>query len=145
MDKNTETTASKPAALPNGADGFRDTAEKGMTQAKEMHEKMNTATTEAADLIRNSYSTAVKGMQDYNNKIIEFARANSNAAFDFVQKMSGMNSSSVFVELWAEHLRKQVETLTEQTKQLAALAQKATLATMEPIKTGVAEALNHAA
>jgi hypothetical protein len=64
-----------------------------------MHEKMNTATTEAADLIRNSYSTAVKGMQDYNNKIIEFARANSNAAFDFVQKMSGVNSSSVFVEL----------------------------------------------
>jgi hypothetical protein len=51
------------------------------------------------------------------------ARANSNAAFDFVQKMSGVKSSSVFVELWAEHARKQVETLTEQTKQLAALAQ----------------------
>jgi len=145
MDKNTETTASKPAALPNGADGFLDKAEKGMTQAKEMHEKMNTATTEAADLIRNSYSTAVKGMQDYNNKVIEFARANSNAAFDFVQKMSGVKSSSVFAELWAEHVRKQVETLTEQTKQLAALAQKATLATMEPLKTGVAEAFNHSA
>ena len=84
-------------------------------------------------------------MQDYNNKVIEFARANSNAAFDFVQKMSGVNSSSVFVELWAEHVRKQVETLTEQTKQLAALAQKVTLATAEPLKTGVAEALNHAA
>jgi phasin len=144
MDKNTETSASKPAALPNGPEAFRDTAEKGMTQAKEMYEKMNTATT-AADLIRNSYSTAVKGMQDYNNKVIEFARANSNAAFDFVQKMSGVKSSSVFVELWAEHARKQVETLTEQTKQLAALAQKVTLATAEPLKTGVAEALNHAA
>ena len=140
-----ETTASKPAGLPNGPDAFRDTAEKGMTQAKEMHEKMNTATTEAADLIRNSYSTAVKGMQDYNNKVIEFARANSNAAFDFVQKMSRVKSSSVFVELWAEHARKQVETLTEQTKQLAALAQKATMATVEPFKTGVAEALNHTA
>ena len=106
---------------------------------------MNTATTEAADLIRNSYSTAVKGMQDYNNKVIEFARANSNAAFDFVQKMSGVKSSSVFVELWAEHVRKQVETLTEQTKQLAALAQKVTLATAEPLKMGIAEAFNHAA
>ena len=116
-----------------------------MTQAKEMYEKMNTATTFLADLIRNSYSTAVKGMQDYNNKVIEFARANSNAAFDFVQKMSGVKSSSVFVELWAEHAPKQVETLTEQTKQLAALAQKVTLATAEPLKTGVAEALNHAA
>ena len=140
-----ETTASKPAGLPNGREAFREMAEMGTTQAKETYEKMNTATTEAADLIRNSYSTAVEGMQDYNNKVIEFAPANSNAAFDFVQKMSGVKSSSVFVELWAEHVRKQVETLTEQTKQLAALAQKATLATVEPLKTGVAEAPNHTA
>jgi len=147
MDKNTETSASKPVAFPkkDAPEAFRDLGEKGTAQAKETYEKMNAATTEAADLIRNSYSTAVKGMQDYNNKVIEFAHANSNAAFDFVQKMCGVKSSSVFVELWAEHVRKQVETLTEQTKQLAALAQKATLATMEPIKTGVAEALNHAA
>jgi alkylhydroperoxidase/carboxymuconolactone decarboxylase family protein YurZ len=33
----------------------------------------------------------------------------------------------------------------DKTKQLAALAQKATLATVEPFKTGVAEALNHTA
>jgi hypothetical protein len=59
--------------------------------------------------------------------------------------MSGVKSSSVCVELWAEHARKQVETLTEQTKQLAALAQKATMATVEPFKTGVAEPLNHTA
>jgi phasin len=97
------------------------------------------------DLIKNSYSTAVKGLQDYNNKIIEFAHANTNAAFDFVQKLSGVKSPSTFLELSTKHARKQLETLTEQTKQLAALAQKATLATAEPLKTGVAEAFNHAA
>ena len=101
-------------------------AEKGTTQAKETYERINAATTEAADLIKNSYSTAVKGMQDYNNKIFEFAHANTNAAFDFVQKMSGVKSPSEFLELWTEHARKQVETLTEQSKQLAALAQKVT-------------------
>ena len=44
-------------------------------------------------------------------------------------------------------LREQVETLAEQTKQLPALAQKVTLAIAiaEPLKTGVAEAFNHAA
>jgi phasin len=93
----------------------------------------------------NSYSTAVKGLQDYNNKAIEFAHANTNAAFDFVQKLSGVKSPSAFLELSTKHARKQLETLTEQTKQLAALAQKATLATAEPLKTGVAEAFNHAA
>ena len=39
---------------------------------------IDATTTEAADLIKISYSKAVKGMQDYNNKIIEFAHANTN-------------------------------------------------------------------
>ena len=142
MDNDTENTAPKPAGIPkkNAPQAFREIAEKGTTQAKETYEKMNAATTEAADLIKNSYSTAMKGMQDYNNKIIEFTQANTNAAFDFVQKVSGVKSPSEFLELWTEHARKQVETLTEQSKQLAALGKKVTLATAEPLKTGIAEA-----
>ena len=147
MDKNTETTAPKLASIPkmDAPQAFREMAEKGTTQAKETYEKINAATTEAADLIKNSYSTAVKGMQDYNNKIIEFTHANTNAAFDFVQKMSGVKSPSEFLELWTEHARKQVETLTEQSKQLAALAQKVTRTTAEPLKTGVSNPFNIAA
>ena len=144
MDMNTETTATKPAGFPkkDAPEAFREMAEKGTTQAKETYEKMNAVTTEAADLIKRNYSKTVKGMQDYNNKIIEFAHANTNAAFDFVQKMSSVKSPSEFLELWTEHARKQVEKLTEQTKQLA---QKVSLATAEPLKTGVAEAFNRAA
>jgi hypothetical protein len=59
--------------------------------------------------------------------------------------MSSVKSPSECLELWTEHARKQVEKLTEQTKQLAALAQKVSLATAEPLKTGVAEAFNPAA
>ncbi len=147
MDKNTETTAPKLASIPktDAPQAFREMAEKGTTQAKETYEKINAATTEAADLIKSSYSTAVKGMQDYNNKIFEFAHVNTNAAFDFVQKMSGVKSPSEFLELWTEHARKQVETLTEQSKQLAALAQKVTRRTAEPLKTGVSNPFNIAA
>jgi phasin len=147
MDKNTETTAPKPAGIPmkDALQAFREMAEKGTTQAKETYETINAATTETADLIKNSYSTAVKGMQDYNNKIIEFTHANTNAAFDFVQRMSGVKSPSEFLELWTEHARKQVETLTEQSKQLAALTQKVTRTTAEPLKTGVSNPFNIAA
>jgi phasin len=145
MDKNTETTDTKPAGIPkkDAPEAFREMAEKGTTQAKETYDKMNAATTEATDLIKNSYLKVVKGMQDYNNKIIEFAHANTNAAFDFVQKLSGVKSA--FEELWIEHARKQVETLTEQSKQLAALGQKVTRTTAEPFKTGVANPFNIAA
>jgi phasin len=114
----------------------------GSAQAKEAFEKMSAATGEAAALIKNSYSTAIKGAQDYNNKVLEFAQTNTEAAFGFAKKLSDVKSPSDFMELSTEHSRKQYETLTEQTKELAALAQKVTLATAEPLRTGVSKAFS---
>src|SRR3954452_15543946 len=131
MEMNTKTTGAKTGA----PQAFREMTEKGTTQAKETYEKMSVASTEAADLIQNSYLTAVKGVQDSNNKFFEFTHENTNAAFDFIQKMSGVRSPSAFVELSTEHARKQLELLTEQARELATLAQKATLAPAEPLKT----------
>jgi phasin len=131
MDMNAKTTGTRTGA----PQAFREMTEKGATQAKETYEKMSVASTEASDLIQNSYLTAVKGVQDYNSKLFEFAHENTNAAFDFIQKMSGVRSPSAFIELSTEHTRKQLASLTEQAKQLAALAQKASLATAEPLKT----------
>jgi phasin len=122
-----------------------NTTKNGSPQAKEAFEKMNVATADVAALIKNSYSTVVKGTQDYNNKVIEFAQTNTVAAFDFVQKLSGVKSPSAFIELSTEHSRKQFETLTEQTQELGALAQKVTLATAEPLKTGVSKAFSQIA
>ena len=142
LDQTTKTTTTKPASSPkmDATQAFRVTAENGSAQAKEAFEKMSAATAEATASIKNSYSTAVKGAQDYNTKFIEFVQTNTEAAFDFVQKLSGVKSPSDFIELSTEHSRKQLETLTEQTKELAALAQKVTLAAVEPLKTGVTRA-----
>jgi phasin len=121
---------------------FRATAENGSAQAKEAFEKMSAATAEATALIKNCYSTAVKGAQEYNTKVIEFANANTEAAFAFAQKLSGVKSPTEFIELSTDHSRKQFETLTEQTKELAALAQNVTLAAAGPLKTGVTKAFS---
>ena len=147
LDSTTKTTTAKPASSPrmDATQAFRATAENGSAQAKETYEKMNAATAETTDLIKNSYSMAVKGAQDYNTKFIEFAQTNTEAALGFVQKLSGVKSPSDFIELSTDHSRKQLETLTEQTKELAALAQKVTLATVEPLKTGVTKAFSQAA
>jgi phasin len=119
--------------------------EHGSAQAKEAFEKMSAATAEATALIKNSYSTAAKCAQEYNTKVIEFANANTEAAFTFAQKLFGVKSPSEFIKLSTEHSHEQFETLTEQTKELAALAQKVTLATAEPLKTGVTKAFSQAA
>ena len=146
LDSTTKTTTAKPASSSkvDATQAFRATAEKGTAQVQKAFEKVSAATAETTDLIKNSYSTAVKGAQDYNNKVIEFAQANTKAALDFIQKLSGVKSPSDFIELSTDHSREQFETLTEQTKELAALAQKVTLAAVEPLKTGVSKAFSHA-
>ena len=146
MTTTTKAKGEKPANSPTmGApEAFREMAEKGATQAKENYEKVSAATAEAADLLKNRVSTAVKGAQDYNNKVIEFAQTNTKAALDFFQKLSGVKSPSDFVELSTDHSREQFKVLTEQTKELAALAQKVTLASTEHLKTGVAKVFNRA-
>jgi|ERR1700676_3390165 phasin len=102
------------------------------------------AAAEATDLIKGSYSTAVKGARDYNNKLLEFAQANTTTAFEFAQRLLGVKTPSEFIELSTEHARKQFATLTEQTKELTVLAQKVTAATTEPLKAGVTKTFGHA-
>src|SRR5665213_378523 len=114
LDSTTKTTTAKPASSSkvDATQAFRATAEKGTAQAKEAFEKVSAATAEATDLIKNSFSTAVKGAQDYNTKIIEFVQTNTKATVDFVQKLSGVKSPSEFIELSTDHSRTQFETLT---------------------------------
>ena len=135
MDTNPKTRSKTDAT-----EQFRDMTEKGATQSKEAFEKMSAATAQTADVMKNCYSTAVKGIQDYNNKLIEFTHANTKTAVDFAQRMSGVKSPSEFFELSTDLAQQQLETLTKQTQQLAALAQQVTLATTEPLKTGLTKA-----
>ena len=55
-----------------------------------------------------------------------------------------LKSPSEFMELSTEHARAQTQTLTEQTKALAELAQKIALAGAKPLQEGVAKAFNRA-
>jgi phasin len=128
MDTNTKTKSKVDAPGQ-----FRDMAEKGAAQSKEAFEKMSAATGQAVDVMRNCYSTACKGAQDYNSKLIEFTQANTKTALDYAQRMSGVKTPSEFFELSAELAQRQFATLTEQTQQLATLAQQVTLAVTEPM------------
>jgi phasin len=135
MDTNPKTKSKTDAT-----EQFREMTEKGASQSKEAFEKMSAATAQTADVMKNCYSTAVKGIQDYNNKLIEFTHANTKTAGDFAQRMFGVKSPSEFFELSTDLAQQQLETLTKQTQQLAALAQQVTLATTEPLKTGLTKA-----
>ena len=106
---------------------------------------MKAATEEATDVIENSYATATKGFADYGLKVIEATRANTNAAFDYAGKLMTVKSVSDVVELSTAHLRSQYETLTAQTKELTALAQKVTTETTAPLKDTMSNAFKKVA
>ena len=123
---------------------FREFAERGVAQAKDTYEKMKAAAEEATDVLETTYSTATKGASDYGLKVIEVARANTNAAFDFAGEVMAAKTLSEVVELASAHARKQFETLSEQSKELNALAQKVATETSEPIKSGMNKAFTKA-
>jgi phasin len=113
---------------------FREIAEKSVSQAKETYEKMKSAAEEATDMLEDTYATATKGASDYGLKVIEAARENTNAAFDFATQLVTAKSMSEVLELSTAHARKQFEALTAQSKDLAAIAQKVATETTEPVK-----------
>ena len=134
----TSATIETPAA-------FREFAEKGLSQAKDSYEKMKSAAEEATSLLEETYTCATKGATDYGLKLIEVARANSNAAFDYAGELLAAKSLSEVVELSTAHARKQFEAMSAQARELTALAQKVATEAAEPIKEGVTRAVKKVA
>jgi phasin len=124
---------------------FRELAEKSVAQAKENYEKMKTAAEDATEMLEDTYASASKGYSEYGLKLIETARANSNAAFDLVAKLLGAKSASEVVELSSGFMRTQFDTVSAQAKDLADHAQKVATETTAPIKETFTSAFGKAA
>ena len=118
----------------------RKLADKGAAQAKEMFDNMNAATQRANALFMSASSTTLEAAQEYNTKVVEFARLNTNATFDYVEELVGAKSPTEFIEVTNKHAHHQFEALTQQTKELTALAQKVARETAESVGNIAAKA-----
>src|SRR3569833_110195 len=120
---------------------YRDLAEKGIAQSKQNYERLRTASEEASELLETSYNTSLRGMSEYGMKVIEAFRLNANAQFDYARDLLGAKTPAEAVELASAHARKQFETVTAQSKELASLAQKISTEATQPMKAGFDKAL----
>ena len=144
--KETSRKSAKPAPAPAFDPGMtampemiRALAEQGVQQAKDSYARIKNAAEETTDLVEDAYLSATKGATEFNLKAIEALRANMNTGFDYARAMLATKSLSEVVELSASHVRRQFDTLTAQSKELSALAQKVATEAAEPIKSGVAK------
>jgi phasin len=116
---------------------FRELAEKGIAQAKENYEKVKSAAEQATDVLEETYSTASKGCTDLGLKVIETARANTNAAFDLYGELIAAKSFAEVVEKSTSYFRAQFESLTSQAREFTEHAQKVATEIAQPVKESI--------
>jgi hypothetical protein len=105
--------------------------------ANETLEKAKAAVEQSARMAEN--------IRDLNLKMIDMARVNTEAIFEFARQLATATVPSDIMELWASHGRKQYQMLSDQTKELTTLSRKIAHETAEPIARGVSDAFKKAA
>jgi phasin len=124
---------------------MRAFAEKGVSQARDSYAKFKDVAESHNGTIEAVFTTASKGYSEYSAKLMEMMKANSSANLDFVQALIGVKSPSEAMELWTSHAKKQFETFTAHSKELAELTQKVATETAEPIKANASKLFKPAA
>jgi phasin len=102
---------------------FRDMTDKVISNTTDTYSRAKVASEEAADLLGSTYAAVAKCCTGYNLKLLEIARTNTRAAFDYAHELLGVKSPSEYIELSAAHMRKQFDIASAQNKELCALAQ----------------------
>src|SRR6202022_2914169 len=110
---------------------------KGMStmtaQAQHTFEKASESGQETTRRLKDTYLRAAQGAIEYQRKVLTIAQAHVDAAFDCALELVGVKSPSQFMEVLNSHARRQFETMTEETRELASLAQKAATYSIEPL------------
>ena len=129
------------AALPVAEiqQSFRSALEKGVVESRAAFAKAKTQAEETASAFEVSFAAAKDGALAINAKALEALRANADANFDFLKSVFAAKSLSDVIALQTEFARKQVETMTSQTKDIGALTQKAMADAVGPIKERMAK------
>ncbi len=117
----------------------RTALEKGVAESRAAFAKAKASADDAANAFELSFAAAKDGVIAINAKALEALRANTEANFDFVKASFAVKSLSDLVALQTEFARKQVDAVAVQAKDIGAIAQKAMVETIEPIKEQVAK------
>jgi phasin len=124
---------------------MRAFAEKGVSQARDSYAKFKDVAESHNGTIEAVFSSASKGASEYSAKLMEIMKASTTANLDFAQALIGVKSPSEAMELWSSHAKKQFETFTASSKELAELTKKVATETVEPIKTSASKLFQPAA
>jgi len=100
------------------AQGVRQVAESTLAQAKQAVDQYIREASRLYGAMESSMEAAQSGTRDINRKAIGFAEKNVNATFDFAQQLVRAKDPKEIVQLQQEFLKRQVEQMSGQMKEL---------------------------
>jgi phasin len=124
---------------------MRAFAEKGVSQARDSYARFKDVAETNNSTIEAVFTNASKGASEYSAKLMEIMKANTTSSLDFAQEIIGAKTPSEALELWTSHAKKQFETFSVYSKELAELSQKVASETVEPIKANASKLFKPAA
>lgn len=68
--------------------------------------------------LQEGFGSALENVRDLNVKLIDMARANTDAAFDFAREVAEAQAPSDLFQAWTTHATKQLDMLTKQASEL---------------------------
>ena len=122
----------------------KKTFEAGARTAREAMEKGAETAERAAREVEHSYSSATEGLRDFNAKLIDIAQSNTVASLNFLAELARAKGPTEAFELWSRHVQNELQRLTEQSQELAALGQRIASSSTEPLRRGFDQTLRRA-
>lgn len=126
-----------PFQVPEQVRAFAETS---VNQAREGYQKFKAVAESNNEAIEAAYTSASKGASDLTTKLVDIAKVNTASTFDFAQSLMSVKTFPEAFELMNAHARKQFETLTAQSKDLAEFSQKVATDAVEPFKASASKA-----
>jgi phasin len=135
MAKTEKETIEFPSFDANKAsDQFRAFAEKSVEQSKEAYAKLKSGAESTQKAFESSFETAKSAGSDLSLKTIAALRANAETDFAHLEALVGVTSVSELFELQTSYIRKRVELVVNQAKELQSASTKATEEVVKPVK-----------
>ena len=100
------------------------------------------AAEESTRAMGNGYLAVAEAVRDFNMKLIEMTQANVMANFSFAQRVATAKGPSEVAAVWSSCAHEHFETLTDQSRELTALAQRVTTSTAEPLTRSFRQTLH---
>ena len=104
---------------------MRAFAEKSVEQARQAFDGFISAAHQAMSAFEGQAETARKGARDVTEKAMTFAERNVASAFEFAENLLRARDIQEVLRLQADYIKRQMQTLTEQAKELGDSTSKA--------------------